>query len=99
MIIKINFFQGTHWKKVRSVMTPTFSSGKIRAMTELLRHSAKQIVQFLDERDVTGKILKFLSKNHQFIIYLKVLKCPTSAKQIVSMNKAFTSENFVNMIT
>ncbi|XP_026479926.1 cytochrome P450 6k1-like [Ctenocephalides felis] len=47
--------KGTHWKKVRSVMTPTFSSGKIRAMTELLRHSAKQIVQFLDERDVTGK--------------------------------------------
>ncbi|XP_059479282.1 probable cytochrome P450 6a14 isoform X2 [Neocloeon triangulifer] len=41
--------RGSHWKAVRSVATPIFSSGKIKAMSHLVTKCADQISEYLDE--------------------------------------------------
>ncbi|XP_059484979.1 probable cytochrome P450 6a14 [Neocloeon triangulifer] len=41
--------KGSHWKALRSVSTPIFSSGKIKAMSNLVTKCAGQLCQYLDE--------------------------------------------------
>lgn len=40
--------KGQHWKQVRSILTPTFSSGKLRIMQSLVNISGEQLKEFLE---------------------------------------------------
>ena len=44
------FLQGDHWKKVRALMSPTFTSGKIKRMFKFLDGCADDLVQCFDEQ-------------------------------------------------
>lgn len=39
--------QGAQWKAVRATLTPTFTSGKIKAMSLLVMEVGKQMVTYL----------------------------------------------------
>ncbi|XP_074641381.1 cytochrome P450 3A41-like [Tubulanus polymorphus] len=41
---------GDHWKHVRSLLTPTFSTGKLRKMNSLMEPSIKNLLEILGER-------------------------------------------------
>lgn len=41
--------QGAHWKSVRATLTPTFTSGKIKAMSLLVMDVGKQMVTYLEK--------------------------------------------------
>ena len=42
--------KGTVWKRVRSVMTPVFSSGKVRQTLSLVNDCAANLVTFFNKR-------------------------------------------------
>lgn len=46
----IFFIQDEHWKRVRSVMTPTFTSSKIKRMFKLLQFSSNDLVNCFKEQ-------------------------------------------------
>lgn len=48
---------GEKWKQVRSIITPTFSTGKIKKMTSIFIDSAKDLVQTLRSVAENGKPL------------------------------------------
>jgi cytochrome P450 family 6 len=39
--------KGQHWKNVRAILTPTFSSGKLKAMENLVEQCGQQLETFL----------------------------------------------------
>lgn len=41
--------KGHDWKAVRTVMTPAFSSGKLKLMENLIRVCARQMEEYLDK--------------------------------------------------
>nr|XP_018905683.1 PREDICTED: cytochrome P450 9e2-like [Bemisia tabaci] len=41
--------KGQEWKKVRSMLTPAFTSGKLKAMEVLLQQCGKQVKQYLNK--------------------------------------------------
>ncbi|CAB3381551.1 Hypothetical predicted protein [Cloeon dipterum] len=47
--------RGSQWKAVRSISTPIFSSGKIKAMSHLVSKCAAQMCQYLDEFVIGGE--------------------------------------------
>ncbi|XP_028157329.1 cytochrome P450 9e2-like isoform X2 [Ostrinia furnacalis] len=50
--------KGPEWKGVRSTLTPTFSSSRLRNMLPLIQHCSQQMVEFLkqyDNKDVEMK--------------------------------------------
>ncbi|XP_026316950.1 cytochrome P450 9e2-like isoform X2 [Hyposmocoma kahamanoa] len=50
--------KGTEWKAVRSTLTPTFNSLRLKKMLPLMEHSAQKMVEFLkqyDKKDVEMK--------------------------------------------
>ncbi|XP_076029219.1 putative cytochrome P450 6a13 [Oratosquilla oratoria] len=46
--------KGSVWKAVRSVMTPTFSSGKIKQTMALVKECSKNLVNYFD-KELTGR--------------------------------------------
>jgi len=44
------FLKGDHWKKVRAMMTPTFTSGKIKRMFRFLDECANDLIQCFEEQ-------------------------------------------------
>lgn len=44
------FLKGDHWKRVRAMMTPTFTSGKIKRMFRLLDGCANDLVEHFEEQ-------------------------------------------------
>ena len=55
MLINI---KGQHWKNVRALMTPTFSSGKLKFMENLVNQCGVQMRTFLDSKSVICKYHK-----------------------------------------
>lgn len=43
--------KGTEWKSVRSILTPVFSSAKLRSMLPLIQECSELLVKFLDDYD------------------------------------------------
>ena len=46
--------KGTTWKAVRSVMTPTFSSGKVKHTLQLVKDCAKNLVTYFNKEMEKG---------------------------------------------
>lgn len=49
--------KGKVWKAVRSVMTPTFSSGKIKQTLQLVKDCAKNLVVYFDKELEKGLVV------------------------------------------
>lgn len=49
------FLQDDQWRKVRALMSPTFTSGKIKRMFKLLDHCANDLVEVFKEQCKQGK--------------------------------------------
>lgn len=41
--------KGEHWKMVRNILTPTFTSGKLKYMEEIVNQRGLQMEKFLSE--------------------------------------------------
>ena len=52
---------GGHWKSMRSVLSPTFSSGKMKSMFSLVQDKARGLVEFCEPSCKSGSSLDFLS--------------------------------------
>ncbi|KAK3792370.1 hypothetical protein RRG08_045914 [Elysia crispata] len=46
---------GDHWKKVRSAVTPTFSSGRLKKMCRHIESNAKRLQRYLDEKQESNQ--------------------------------------------
>lgn len=44
------WLKGDHWRKVRAIMSPTFTSGKIKRMFRLFDGCAEDLIQFIMEK-------------------------------------------------
>lgn len=50
----LSMLEGQEWKNVRSVMSPTFTTGKIRRMFEHFNHCGGNLVEFVKSKPVTS---------------------------------------------
>ena len=53
--------KGDHWKAVRSIMSPTFSSGKMKAMFFLVQSSSDALVEACQERKDSDSVINIKS--------------------------------------
>ena len=51
-VIAVN---GKRWKEMRAIMSPTFTSGKMKAMHHLIKHSVDNLVQHIDSELASGR--------------------------------------------
>lgn len=72
--------KGTEWKDVRHLMTPAFSSGKLKAMQSLICTVGEQMTDYLN-KDIAAKGNStntfFFIFNSKFVLYnlSKHIKC------------------------
>ncbi|XP_042293244.1 cytochrome P450 3A21-like [Sceloporus undulatus] len=49
------FAKGEQWKRIRTVLTPAFTSGKLKEMLPIIQHYAKNLTKFLLEKAEKGE--------------------------------------------
>ena len=50
------FTNGQRWKDMRSIMSPTFTSGKIKAMHHLMKSAVSMLLEHMDSQMVNGSM-------------------------------------------
>lgn len=61
-------FKGKEWKSVRTILTPTFSSGKLRNMENLIQQCGEQMTEYLKNRK--GK--SYRTQIIQFLVFIAI---------------------------
>ena len=54
--ITLDLARGHKWKSLRKLMSPTFTSGKLRNMFELMSTMANQTIEYIEENLQNGQI-------------------------------------------
>ena len=52
---------GSHWKSMRSILTPTFTSGKMKNMFPLVQEKARGLIRFCEPSSENGLNIEFMS--------------------------------------
>ncbi|RWS14119.1 cytochrome P450-like protein, partial [Dinothrombium tinctorium] len=70
----LDLLRDEEWKRIRSIVTPTFSSGKIRRMKPLIMQCVQNTLHYLDEVAARNEHLNLKSFWDQFTLSV-IAKC------------------------
>ena len=82
---------GSYWKSMRAVLTPTFSSGKIKGMFRMVQEKAKGLVKYCESNCKSGKPIEFVTTFRK--LSLDVIGTCAFGMEIDSLNGS--NEDFV----
>ncbi|XP_042294121.1 cytochrome P450 3A9-like isoform X2 [Sceloporus undulatus] len=51
----VSIAEDEQWKRIRTVLSPTFTSGKLKEMMPIIQHYAKNLVQYFSEKAEKGE--------------------------------------------
>lgn len=52
------FLRDDKWKRVRQIMSPSFSTGKLRGMSDVMHSCAERLVAVIEEKARTGQLVR-----------------------------------------
>ncbi|XP_049964323.1 probable cytochrome P450 6a13 [Schistocerca serialis cubense] len=60
------FLNGSKWKRLRSKLTPAFTSGKLKMMFETMDRCGREMVEVLDDAALSGQVLEVRDVSARF---------------------------------
>uniref|UniRef100_A0A2C9K183 Cytochrome P450 n=1 Tax=Biomphalaria glabrata TaxID=6526 RepID=A0A2C9K183_BIOGL len=60
--------KGEHWKRVRAIVSPTFTSGRIKKMAPHVERNVKNLLEYLRQKQETGEEIELKETSGQFAL-------------------------------
>ncbi|KAK0068699.1 cytochrome P450 3a7 [Biomphalaria pfeifferi] len=60
--------KGEHWKRVRSIVSPTFTSGRIKKMATHVERNVKNLLEYLRQKQESGEEIELKETSGQFAL-------------------------------
>ena len=100
-VLKCNLFNATgeQWRKIRSLVSPTFTTGKMKKMQPLIKQSIDNLLSYLQQKTANGKVELDMKKVFGGLTMEVIASCAfaTKTNSIADPDNPFT-KNATNML-